>query len=362
MFGCIGAGGELAVHGGFGEQPGVGHQQVDGIDTLVEVVLDGVEIAVVGVGDFGGNIALADAVDITGGDVERADDGIEGVIDTLDDLAEVALVFCCVGAGGELAVHGGFGEHGGVSHHGLDGFNHLFKTGSDFPHFVLAGDGDGVLQFAARDTSGHIGQLAGCPGDRTGLPDAENEAHQGNQNQQPDHPQLGGRVNIFHDICLVNGQGLVILDGLLNGCFQGGQLGGGVAIQKGNGFRIFIIITQNEGWGCSCFVSCPLGGNRIDHLLIRGIRDQVCLVICDQFVDLRIRGSHITFTEFAARIITCQNMLQFLAAVIINLGADLANGIDAGHSVAPDIISRLVNGVHLQQGKNPQTDCQSDDD
>ena len=107
VLGGVGAGGELAVHGGLGQHAGVGDQRVDGVDAAVEVVLDLVEVAVVGVGDLGRDVALGDPVDVVGGHVQRADDGVEGLVDALDDLAEVALVLGGVGAGGELAFDGG---------------------------------------------------------------------------------------------------------------------------------------------------------------------------------------------------------------------------------------------------------------
>ena len=37
-----------------------------------------------------------------------------------DDLAEVALVLGGIGAGGELALHRGLGQHVGVGHQGVD--------------------------------------------------------------------------------------------------------------------------------------------------------------------------------------------------------------------------------------------------
>ena len=78
----------------------IGNQFVDGVDTGIEVVLDGVEITVVRIGDLGRDVALRDAVDVIGGDIQRPDDRIEGVIDALDDALEVALVLAGIGAGG----------------------------------------------------------------------------------------------------------------------------------------------------------------------------------------------------------------------------------------------------------------------
>ncbi|GAM11841.1 hypothetical protein OR1_04159 [Geobacter sp. OR-1] len=107
MFGGIGSGVELAGNGGGGEHVGVGNQGVDGVDGLVEVVLDLVEVAVVGVGDPRRDVAFGDPVDIFGGNVQRPDDRIEGVVDTGHDLLEFTLMFGGVGAGVELAGDGG---------------------------------------------------------------------------------------------------------------------------------------------------------------------------------------------------------------------------------------------------------------
>ena len=45
------------------------------------------------------------------------------LVDALDDLAEVALMLRGVGAGGELALHGGLGQHVGVGDQRVDRVN-----------------------------------------------------------------------------------------------------------------------------------------------------------------------------------------------------------------------------------------------
>ena len=99
---------------------GVGDQRVDGVDAGVEVVLDGVEVAVVVVGDLGRDVALGDLVDIVGGDVQRPDDRVERVVHALDDLAVVALMLGGVGAGGKTSFHGGLGQRVGIGHQRAD--------------------------------------------------------------------------------------------------------------------------------------------------------------------------------------------------------------------------------------------------
>ena len=77
----------------------VGDQGVDGVDALVQVVLDLVEVAVVVVGDLGGDVALGDPVDVLGGHVQRADDRVERVVDAVDDRAELGADQLGVAAG-----------------------------------------------------------------------------------------------------------------------------------------------------------------------------------------------------------------------------------------------------------------------
>jgi hypothetical protein len=75
----------------------------DGVDADVQVVLDLVEVAVVGVGDLGRDVALRDAVHVLGGHVQRLDDVVQRQVEAFDDLAEVALVLGRVGAHRQLA-------------------------------------------------------------------------------------------------------------------------------------------------------------------------------------------------------------------------------------------------------------------
>ena len=60
---------------------------VHGDDQRIQVVLDGVEFAVVGVGDLRRKVAFADAVHVVGGNVQGTDHRVQRVVDALDDLA-----------------------------------------------------------------------------------------------------------------------------------------------------------------------------------------------------------------------------------------------------------------------------------
>ena len=116
----VGAGRQSAFDGRLGENASVIDHLVDGVDCTIEVVLDRVEVAVVVVGDRWRDIALGNAVDIVGGHIERSDNGIQRVVDTLDDFAEITFVFGRVGAGCQSAFDGGLGQHVGIGDQCVD--------------------------------------------------------------------------------------------------------------------------------------------------------------------------------------------------------------------------------------------------
>ena len=94
---CIGPGIEPPLDRGFCQHPGVLDEQVDGIDTLVEIVFDLVEVPVVGLFNLRRDVALGDPVNILSGDVEGSDDGIEGAVDTMCNFKEIPriILFLC---------------------------------------------------------------------------------------------------------------------------------------------------------------------------------------------------------------------------------------------------------------------------
>ena len=76
------------------------------IDAGVEVVLDLVEVAVVGVGDLRRDVALGDPVHIFGRDVDRGHEGVDQLVDAAHQLAPAAGELLRVAAGLQLAVLG----------------------------------------------------------------------------------------------------------------------------------------------------------------------------------------------------------------------------------------------------------------
>ena len=83
----------------------LGDQTVNSFDTVVQVVLDLVEVAVVIVGDLRRDVPLGNPVDIFGCHVERSDDRIQRLVDAFDDLAEVTAMFGRIGTGIQFSFH-----------------------------------------------------------------------------------------------------------------------------------------------------------------------------------------------------------------------------------------------------------------
>ena len=105
MLGRIGPGGQLAFDRGLGEHVGVGHQSIDRVDALVQVVLDLVEIAVVVVRDLRRDIALADPVDILGRDLIGPTNASHSIVDARRPACPSRLRTCSASAAGrQLAV------------------------------------------------------------------------------------------------------------------------------------------------------------------------------------------------------------------------------------------------------------------
>ena len=105
------AGLELALHRSLGQHPSLGHQAIDRVNALVEVVLDLVKVTLVLVGDLFRDVALGDAVHVLGGHVQGADHRIQRVIETLHDLGKFTLELARIASCVELPFDGSFGEH-----------------------------------------------------------------------------------------------------------------------------------------------------------------------------------------------------------------------------------------------------------
>ena len=67
---------------------------------------------------------------------------VQGVVDALDDLAEVALVLGGVGPGRQLALDRRLGQESGVGNHGVDGVDALVQVVLDLVEVAVVGVGD----------------------------------------------------------------------------------------------------------------------------------------------------------------------------------------------------------------------------
>jgi hypothetical protein len=106
-------------------------QAVQRIDAGIQVVLDGVEVALISVRNLRRDVAGGDAADIVRGDLQRTDDGVERPIDSVDDLPEIARVFCCIDSGREPPFQGGGGQDAGVASERTDRGFQLCETAVD---------------------------------------------------------------------------------------------------------------------------------------------------------------------------------------------------------------------------------------
>ena len=124
MLAGIGTGLKFSFNRCLGQQVGIPHQRIDRVNAGVEVVLERIEVAVVCVGDLRRDVALGDAVDVTGGHVQRPDHRVQRLVDAGHDGLKVALMLGCVGTGLQFAVHCRLGQHVGIGDHGLHGGLH----------------------------------------------------------------------------------------------------------------------------------------------------------------------------------------------------------------------------------------------
>ena len=164
----VGAGRELAFDRRAREHLGVGDQQVHRIDAGVEVVLDDVEIAAIGVGDLRGNLALGDAVDIVGGHPNRRDVGIGQAIEPLDHALPAAREAGRVGAHPKLALVGRIDQHAGLRRDPLQLALHRAEGVGELAHLVFLANGDLPVELAPGELLCRVGDRHDGTGDGLG--------------------------------------------------------------------------------------------------------------------------------------------------------------------------------------------------
>ncbi len=152
MLGGIGSRIQTSVDGGLGQHVGIGNERVDRINALVQVVFDRIEVTVIGVGDLGGDFALRDLVHVARRDGQRADHGVQCLVDAIHNRAEVALVPRRVGTRCQTTFHRGLREHICVRHHGIDRVDALIEVVLDFIEVAVVRIGDLLGDVALRDS------------------------------------------------------------------------------------------------------------------------------------------------------------------------------------------------------------------
>ncbi|OQA53825.1 MAG: hypothetical protein BWY45_02852 [Euryarchaeota archaeon ADurb.Bin294] len=75
------------------EYTGVSDEIVDGINALVQVILDLVEVSVIRISDLRGDVTFRDTIHILGSDIQGADNRIKRVINPFGKQEKVALIF-----------------------------------------------------------------------------------------------------------------------------------------------------------------------------------------------------------------------------------------------------------------------------
>jgi len=90
-----------------------------------------------------------------GGNLEGTDNGVEGLVDALDDLAEIALMDAGVGAGIEFAIDGGLRKRARVANQRLDRVGGALVTAAED---VAIGFG---LEGSAEVAGGHFLEYGG---------------------------------------------------------------------------------------------------------------------------------------------------------------------------------------------------------
>ena len=127
MFGCIGPSGKLSFNCSFGKNTRVGDQHVHGINALIEVVLYCIEVAIIGIGYLRRNIAFGNTIYIFRRYVEWPDYRIQAVINSLNNLAEITLMFGSVRTCGEFAFYCRLGQNSRVYNKQTYGINTLIE-------------------------------------------------------------------------------------------------------------------------------------------------------------------------------------------------------------------------------------------
>ena len=151
MLGRIRSCRQLSFHCGAGKHPGIGDHGVDRVDARVQVVLDVIEIAVVGIRDLLRNVPMADTIHVVRRHVERPDDRVQRCVHAFHDLAEIPLVFGRIRPCRQFAVHRRAGEHVRIGDHGVDRFDAHVQVVLDVIEIAVVGIRDLLRNISPAD-------------------------------------------------------------------------------------------------------------------------------------------------------------------------------------------------------------------
>ncbi len=179
MTGRVGARGQTALDGGSRQHVCICHQRVDGINTGIQIVLDGVEITIVGIGNRGRNIALGNAVNVIGRHIERANNRIQRRVHALDNLAVFTLIARGIRTGCKMTINRRCGQTTCFSTHGLDRIDGLIQSDQHLADLIASGCIDFHIKVTSRNLLGNLHRIS----DRTGNASSDEPAQRNRQQQ-----------------------------------------------------------------------------------------------------------------------------------------------------------------------------------
>ena len=97
MFRGVSTGIELTFYSSLNQAIGIAYHQIQGVNALIKVVLDLVEVALIFVRNLLGYVAFADTINILSGNINRGDEGVDQFVNTLQHhfVLTVKLVNFC---------------------------------------------------------------------------------------------------------------------------------------------------------------------------------------------------------------------------------------------------------------------------
>ena len=131
MLGSIRASCQFPFYCRLGKNACVNYQKAHGINTLIEIVLDFIEITIIGIGNLRGYVTLGNPIHIFGCDIKRPDNRIECLVDAFHYFSIFSLMLCGISSSCKLSINCGFSQHAGVGNKCPNCRNHFFHGNYD---------------------------------------------------------------------------------------------------------------------------------------------------------------------------------------------------------------------------------------